>query len=271
MTVPPSRPPPPPRDPVPPRPDALHPSPPPVPVGTVDEPAKATWGVGEAVGVYVLAIILGSLVTLPIFELISAEDLAAIVASAVAAIAIVGLLVAWLSRWHPTWRSVLRFSRRSEWWPEIRASVGFGLLLYPGMVFGVGLILSLVLGAISGESVQAPEQVPPDPSPVGVAVTALYAIVIAPLHEELFFRGVLSRGARDRYGPGAGLLASGIGFSLIHYLPGPWQDAALLMGVMFFNGIALAWWYERRGKIVAPIVAHMVFNVIGLTLIWTIG
>jgi membrane protease YdiL (CAAX protease family) len=35
--------------------------------------------------------------------------------------------------------------------------------------------------------------------------------------------------------------------------------------------MALAWFYERRGTLVAPIVAHMVFNVIGLSLIFTIG
>jgi membrane protease YdiL (CAAX protease family) len=259
----------PPRLPIPPRPDALHPPALPGPDGRPPS-AEATWGIGEAVGVYLLAIVLASLVTLPIFGLISDEDLAAIVASAVAAVAIVGILVGWLSRRHPTWRAAMRFPGRGEWWPELRASVGFGLLLYPGMVFGVGLVLSLVLGAISGESVQAPEQVPSDPSAVGIAVTALYAVVIAPLHEEFYFRGVLFRGARDRHGLGVGLLATGLGFSVIHYIPGPWEDAALLMGVMFFNGIALGWWYERRGRIVAPIVAHMVFNVIGLTLIWTI-
>ncbi len=258
---------------VPPRPDALHPSVPvpPRPAGTLAGPETATWGVWEAIGVYVLAIVVASLATLPIFAVLDDEDLAALVSSAVAAVLIVAILFAWLSRSHPTWRTVMGFPGRGEWWPEIRASVGFGLVLYPGMVFGVGLLVSLLLGAISGETVQTPEQVPSDLPAVGVAITALYAIVIAPIHEEFFFRGVLFRGARDRFGLGAGLVASGLGFSLIHYLPGPWQDAALLMGVMFFNGIALAWWYERRGKIVAPVVAHMVFNVIGLTLIWTLG
>jgi hypothetical protein len=134
-------------------------------------------------------------------------------------------------------------------------------------VFGVGLLVSLLLSALSGETAEAPEQVPTDLSAVGLVVTAVYAIVVAPIHEELFFRGVLFRGVRDRYGLGAGLLASGFGFALIHYLDAPWQDALLLMGVMFFNGVALAWWFDRRRTIVAPIVAHMVFNVIGLSLI----
>ncbi|MEX0850303.1 MAG: CPBP family intramembrane glutamic endopeptidase, partial [Gaiellaceae bacterium] len=88
---------------------------------------------------------------------------------------------------------------------------------------------------------------------------------------ELFFRGVLFRAVRDRRGLVAGLIATGVGFALIHYIPGPWQDSVLLIAVMFFNGMALAWFYERRGTLVAPIVAHMVFNVIGLSLIFTIG
>lgn len=261
---------------VPPRPDGLHPAtaPPPPPrvdVGGLSMRPKATWKTWEAIAVYLVAFVLAGLATLPILELIEDEDLATLTASAVAALVIVGVILVWLSRSHPRWREVMGFPERGRWWPEVRSGVGFGLLLYPGIVFGVGLVVSLILGVVSGEAVEAPRQVPSDPSIVAAAVTVVYAIAIAPLHEELFFRGVLFRGVRDRHGLGSGLLATGLGFSLVHYLEGPWQDALLLMGVMFFNGIALGWWYERRGTIVAPIVAHMVFNVIGLSLILTIG
>lgn len=260
---------------VPPRPDGMHPAPvPPTPstpeAGMAGRP-RATWKVWEAIAVYVAAILVGGLATVPVIELVNDEDLANLAASALAAVVIVGVLVAWLTSRHPTWIRVLGFPERGGWWREIRASVGFGLLLYPGIVLGVGLIVNLVLTAISGEQVRAPEQVPSGLSAVGVVVTVLYAIVIAPVHEELFFRGVLFRAARDRYGLGAGLVASGLGFGLIHYIDGAWQNAFLLMVVMFFNGMALAWWYERRGTIVASLVAHMVFNVIGLTLIFTVG
>jgi membrane protease YdiL (CAAX protease family) len=165
----------------------------------------------------------------------------------------------------------LGFPQPGQWWSEIRSAVGFGLILYPGMVFGVGLVVSFILRLVSGEIVEVPQQVPSDPSVVLAVITVVYAIVIAPIHEELFFRGVLFRGVRDRFGLGPGLLATGLGFALVHYLEGPWQGALLLMGVMFFNGIAIGWWYERRGTIVAPVVAHMVFNVIGLALIFTFG
>jgi membrane protease YdiL (CAAX protease family) len=39
------------------------------------------------------------------------------------------------------------------------------------------------------------------------------------------------------------------------------------MTVMFFTGIALCFIYERRRTIVAPIAAHVTFNVIGIVLI----
>jgi membrane protease YdiL (CAAX protease family) len=258
-------------EPIPPRPDALHPvhEPPPRPDGSARP--KATWSWWEAVAVYLLAVLLGSAVAVPLLQLMPEGGLRDIAATAVVAIVTVGVLVVWLSIAHRSWRAAVGFPGRGHRWAEVRSGIGFGLLLYPGLVFGVGLVLSLLLGAITGESPQTPEQVPSGLSPAGIAVTALYALVIAPVHEELFFRGILFRGVRDRYGLGAGLLASGLGFSLIHYLDGPWPGTALLMGVMFFNGIALAWYYERRGNLVAATVAHSVFNVIGLTLILTIG
>jgi membrane protease YdiL (CAAX protease family) len=261
---------------VPPRPDGLHPAtapppPPPVEVTGLSVRPKATWKTWEAIAVYLVALLLAGVAALPIVELIDDEDLATMIAGVVAAVVIVGVILAWLSRAHPRWREVMGLPQPGHWWSEVRSSVGFGLILYPGMVFGVGLVVGLILRLVSGETAEAPQQVPSDPSLVVALITVVYAIVIAPLHEELFFRGVLYRGVRDRFGLGPGLLATGLGFSLVHYLEGPWQDALLLMGVMFFNGIAIAWWYERRGTIVAPVVAHMVFNVIGLTLIFTIG
>jgi CAAX protease family protein len=260
---------------VPPRPDWPHPaSPPPaeraVARGVAGRP-MATWKIWETVAIYVVAVVIAAFATLPILELIDDEDLATLAASAAAALVIVGVILAWLSHSHPTWRQVIGFPAKGEWWREIRSAVGFGLLLYPVMVFGVGLVVNLLLSAISGEPVKAPEQVPPDLRVAGVIVTVLYAVVIAPLHEELFFRGVLYRAVRDRHGLVPGLIASGVGFSLIHYLPGPWQDSVLLMAVMLVNGIALAWLYERRGTLVAPVVAHVVFNIIGLSLIFTFG
>jgi membrane protease YdiL (CAAX protease family) len=86
--------------------------------------------------------------------------------------------------------------------------------------------------------------------------------------EELFFRGILYRGVRDRHGVVLGVLASAVPFGLSHVLAAPWQDVLLLQTIMMFTGTGLALIYERRANLVADIAAHMAFNVVGLYFIF---
>jgi len=260
--------------PTPPRPDALHPvAAPPTPLesagrGLAPRP-KATWRTWEAIAVYVGAFFAGGVAALPVLQLVGDDDFGAMVSTVAAALLIVGLLVVWLHRLHPGWVDVLGVPKR--WGPEVRAGVVFGIGLYPVVVFVVGLLLVLLFRFISGESVTAPEQVSRDLPPLGVATVVLYAAVLAPIGEELFFRGVLFRSIRDRSGFWAGALGSSIAFGLIHYIPGPALDSVLLMSVMVFTGLGLSYIYERRGSILAPMAAHVTFNVIGLILIYSVG
>lgn len=254
-------------DPIPPRPDGVYPTLPEPPLAP-ERPA-ATWRWWEAILVYlVIAILLGSLVALPLFLLIRSRGLADLTASAAIAVTNVVLLVLWLHRFHPLWRRIIGFPRRV--WPEVRAGIAFGAIVYPTIVIGVGILVSLLLEAIAGQEVSAPRQIPAHPSAVGVAVSIAYAVVIAPIHEELFFRGILFRSLRDRYGFGMGAVGSGAAFGLIHYVPGPWYSSLLLISVMVVTGMALAYLYERRGNIVASVVAHATFNVIGLSFIFAL-
>lgn len=255
---------------VPPRPDHLHPVPAAPPPPEEEQPVRegATWSWVEAVGVYVVAFLIAGMLSLPVLNAFDEDsDLANMTATLVAALVIIGILIGWLSMYHRGWVGVMRLPERGRWGAEILAGFLFGVGLYVVAVVFVGGILLILLNALSGEQVQAPEQVPEGLSAVGIAVTSLYAIVIAPFGEELFFRGVLFRTLRDRHGLRIGLLGTGVGFGLIHFIPGSPVDAALLMLVMAFTGASLGYLYERRGTIVAPIAAHMTFNVIGLVLI----
>jgi membrane protease YdiL (CAAX protease family) len=258
---------------IPPRPDSLYPPPPPISLGVATSIGRfgrppVTWSWYEAIGVYLLAFLIAGFAALPIVELVHDEDMANIAASLVAGLVILGVLLFWLSRYHPTWREAIGFPTRI--WPEVRAGLLFGLALYPTIIFIVGGILTLVLQAISGHDVSAPEQVSTHLPVVGTAITIVYALAIAPVGEELFFRGILFRSLRQRYGLPIGLVTSGVAFGLIHFIPGAWQDSVLLMSAMVFTGIALAWFHDRRDNLLANIVAHMTFNVIGLTLIYAI-
>jgi len=228
----------------------------------------STWTWWEAIGVYLGCLVVTSLLAIPVIALISNTDDATFVASALAAVGNVLLLVLWLSRRPPGWQSIIGFPKRV--WPEARAGVGFGLLLYPGIAFGIGLVVSALLSSAAGHRVSAPDQVPSDLTVLGNIVTVVYAVLIAPVHEEFFFRGILFRSLRDRYGFGLGATCSGLAFGLVHYVGGGSSllSNLLLMLTMVFTGFALAYLYERRGNIVAPMIAHATFNTIGVLLIF---
>jgi membrane protease YdiL (CAAX protease family) len=231
----------------------------------------STWTWWEAVGVYLGCLFVTSLLAVPFVGAgAGPNDVSLIVVSAVGAIVTVGILVLWLSKAHPGWAHVVGFPTRL--WPEVRAGVGFGLLLYPGIALGVGLVISGIVSALAGHQVSPPRQVPTDTSAFAVTVTAVYAILIAPVHEELFFRGILFRSIRDRYGFGAGATFSGLAFGLVHYIGGhsSFFSNLLLMVIMVFTGFALAFLYERRGNIVASMLAHATFNAIGVIAIFAL-
>ena len=235
---------------------------------TADARPKATWSWYEALVVYIVAFLVAGLATLPILLLMEPEtDLTNIVLNVAGALVILGVLLLWLSKYHKGWLGVIRLPERGTWGREIGSGVLFGLGLYPVIVIVVGGLLTYLLQTISGERVEAPEQVGEHLPAIGIALTIVYAIVIAPIGEELFFRGVLFRALRDRHGFWVGAVGSAIGFGLIHFIPGSAVDAALLMIAMFFTGLALCFLYERRGTIVAPLAAHVTFNVIGIVLL----
>ncbi|HEX9693775.1 MAG TPA: CPBP family intramembrane glutamic endopeptidase [Actinomycetota bacterium] len=236
-----------------------------VPEMPAPERPLATWRWWEALLVYLLILVVTAFAALPIFRVVRSRGLANLSASAIIALLNVGFLLFWLRAFHPRWRKVIGLPRRI--WPEVRAGTGFGALLYPVVVFGVGILLNLLLELVTGRTIRSPRQLPAHLSAAGVAVSIAYSLVIAPIHEELFFRGILFRSLADRYGFAVGAGGSGLAFGLIHYVPGPVYGSVLLMGVMVFTGVALAWFYQRRGNIVASMAAHSTFNVIGLTLI----
>ncbi len=83
--------------------------------------------------------------------------------------------------------------------------------------------------------------------------SAIFLVVVAPVTEELFFRGVLQRGLSNRYGPKKAILFSGLLFGLVHILP--WQVVpAVILGTLF------AWWTERTGSLWPALMAHAITN-----------
>jgi uncharacterized protein len=228
----------------------------------------ADWRWWEAVLVYVGALVVAAFVAVPVLLVIRQRADAEIGGNIVIAVVVLGLLVLWLQRWHAGWPTVVGFPPRPRVLPELGAGILRGVVLFIVITFAIGFGLTAVFTALTGHAISPPEQLPAGLDLVGKALAVAYAVVVAPISEEFFFRGCLFRSLRDRYGFGVGAVGSAVAFGLVHYVPAPLADSLLLMTVMVFTGLGLAWIYDRRGTIVPSMGAHMTFNAIALVLIF---
>ena len=80
----------------------------------------------------------------------------------------------------------------------------------------------------------------------------LCAVVLAPLCEEVLFRGLLYPAFRNKIGRGLAMTVTALLFMLVHT---PQTYPAI-----FILGLALAYVYERTGTLAAPIAFHAIFN-----------
>ncbi len=85
--------------------------------------------------------------------------------------------------------------------------------------------------------------------------------VIAPLGEELFFRGLVQRGLCPGLGPPAALLVASLLFGLAHAEPTRGVGA-------FCLGLALGWAFDRSGSLWLPCLAHVFNNGIAVLELW---
>jgi hypothetical protein len=79
------------------------------------------------------------------------------------------------------------------------------------------------------------------------------AIVLAPLVEEMLFRGVLYPALKQRVRPALAATFTALLFAAIHF-------NVMTFVPLTFIGLALVWVYERTDNLLAPIVAHAFFN-----------
>jgi membrane protease YdiL (CAAX protease family) len=84
--------------------------------------------------------------------------------------------------------------------------------------------------------------------------TSIEVVVVAPVFEELIFRGILYSTLRAKFGVPASLIGSALIFALAH----GYGPTAFL--TVFLSGMLWAWIYERTGSVVPGMCAHAINN-----------
>ncbi len=96
--------------------------------------------------------------------------------------------------------------------------------------------------------------------PALFAVALFQTVVLAPLAEELFYRGAMFGWLRDRRTVGAAIVVTSTLFTLQHPMPALWPLA-------FAFGVVAGWLRERTGSI-TPFLAMHALNSLTLVAIW---
>lgn len=137
-----------------------------------------------------------------------------------------------------------------------RGAIGLGVTIGVGIVIGAGAIIVLgqAIDPVVERRLEDMEEIGSVPWQMVLTIVAL--VVLAPLGEELLFRGLLLRALvrRFRFWPAA--LISSVLFAAAHadsYVL--WPRAVSLVG----TGLALAWLYRWRGYW-ASVTAHATVN-----------
>jgi len=158
------------------------------------------------------------------------------------------------------WRGLPAHSRR---WAvaskdTLRTAIGLGVVVGFGIIIGAGAIIvaGAALDPVVERRLNEVEDIGTAPWQLVLTISAL--VILAPLGEELLFRGLLLRGLvrRMRFWPAAVL--SSVLFAAAHadsYML--WPRAISLIG----TGVALAWLYRSRGYW-ASVTAHATVNTI---------
>jgi membrane protease YdiL (CAAX protease family) len=93
-----------------------------------------------------------------------------------------------------------------------------------------------------------------------LAVLALFAGLIAPVCEELLFRGLLLRGLRRRFSPVVAVTLSALVFALAHPALDPTWGTFVIVPALFGMGAVSGAIAVRRGDLSVSILLHIGFN-----------
>jgi hypothetical protein len=148
------------------------------------------------------------------------------------------------------------FGLRFRWWDvPLGAAAGFGAQMAIGAVL---YVLDHVAGVDTSDVGQVAKHLADRAhGAVGEIALAVVVVGVAPIVEEVFYRGLWMRAAQRRLGRAGGMVLSAVVFGLIHFQP---VDTLALVGF----GLVAGWLASRYDRLGPAVWAHVTFNLTAL-------
>lgn len=237
-------------------------------------PATLRWGLPDAAIAWIVGFVCALLALLPLV-VIAAGRTDAPVSGLPQDLEVSGILASLIAQSIGT-IAALAFIGRSKGRGGLAADFGFAMRLrdLPWLPVGVGI--SLVAGwlllpitelADLKDSAQEVVRQFEHANGIEIPIFALSVVLIAPVAEELLFRGALLRGLLRRTTPGWAVFVSALIFALVHVVGDP--NTYYYVPAFLALGIISGWRAVRTGNVSQSIFLHMGFNLLASILIVT--
>lgn len=163
----------------------------------------------------------------------------------------------------------LLFGTASPSWRAAGYGVAGGLAAVGVIALGLGTLLDLIVRSMGERLPEVQETFRQLAGNDEVApALVLGAVAVAPVAEELLYRGMLFTAFRRRLALWPALGLSGLVFGMSHWET-TLEGSLLVLLIVVPLGMFLAWLYERTGTLLVPILAHATFNLIQVIVLIT--
>jgi membrane protease YdiL (CAAX protease family) len=228
-----------------------------------DVPATPTahqvrWGLGDFLWIWPAGIV-GSFILLAIAFGITGDE-AEHPAALTIALGVAGQFGGWLVALYVVARTKGR-SLRADFGLVVRIGDSWALLVGVVLLFVLGVLVLPIRSLVEGHNQQVVEDLQ-DAGGAKLAVLVGVAALVAPITEELLFRGLLQRALRRRLSPGLAIGIAAAVFAFAHPLLDPSLGTTAIVPALFalgaISGIAAEW----TGDLSLSIFLHVGFNLV---------
>jgi membrane protease YdiL (CAAX protease family) len=227
-------------------------------------PRRIGWGIPDAAVAFVLSLLAASVAVLPFFSHNKLPKHLEVDASVASLLAQTGTVIAYLA-----------FAARKGC-GTLTADFGLRVRARDALWFGGGFALSIASGVMIAPIVSAGHLSNSSQDVVRLfqqargaetVVFALAVLIVAPVGEEVLFRGALLRGLLRRTSPAVAIWGSALAFALVHVILDP--GAGFAVPALLLLGLISGYRALRTGDLSQSILLHAGFNLLAVLQILT--